>query len=180
MKRRTHRRKCRSKARRNSWDGERRRQRLAANKKLADAIAKKRGGKCLSSARRKHDLWRWKCGISEHGVWKATLVQVEGAGRKKGSWCPRCVGRNVPKKELKDWAKRFGGKLVKQASSTVKPSIWWCKHHDEFRRPYNNMKATGTFCPDCSASLGERKCKAAMEQLFGRQFVKQRFSDLKG
>jgi hypothetical protein len=42
------------------------------------------------------------------------------------------------------------------------------------------MKQTGTFCPDCSASLGERKCKAAMEQLFGARFVKRRFSDLKG
>jgi len=86
----------------------------------------------------------------------------------------------VPKKELADWAKRFGGKLVKQASSTVKPSLWWCKHHDQFHRSYNNMKQTGTFCPDCSASLGERKCKAAMEQLFGVKFVKRRFSDLKG
>jgi hypothetical protein len=83
-------------------------------------------------------------------------------------------------KELQDWAKRFGGKLVKQASSTVKPSLWWCKHHDNFPRPYNNMKQTGTFCPECSASLGERKCKAAMEQLFGVKFTKRRFSDLKG
>ncbi len=158
----------------------RRKTRFAENKTLADKLAKQKGGRCLSEPRRKHDKWRWACSNADHGSWQATLCQIEGAGKKLGSWCPRCMGRNVPKKELQEWAKRFGGKLVKQASSTVKPSIWWCKHHDNFPRPYNNMKQTGTFCPDCSASLGERKCKAAMEQLFGRKFVKRRFSDLKG
>jgi hypothetical protein len=158
----------------------RRNNRLAENKKLADKLAKQKGGRCLSGPRRKHDKWQWKCSNADHKSWQATLCQIEGSGQKSGSWCPRCLGRNVPKKELQDWAKRFGGKLVKQASSIVKPSIWWCKHHDNFPRPYNNMKQTGTFCPDCSASLGERKCKAAMQQLFGVKFVKRRFADLKG
>jgi hypothetical protein len=162
-----------------SW-AKRRNKRFAENKKLADKLAKEKLGRCLSGPRRKHDKWRWKCNNDDHKEWQATLCQIEGSGKKLGSWCPRCSGRNVPKKELQEWAKRFGGKLVKQASSTVKPSIWWCKHHDNFTRIYNNMKQTGTFCPDCSASFGERKCKAAMEQLFGVKFVKRRFSDMKG
>jgi hypothetical protein len=153
---------------------------LVKNKQLADKLAKIKGGRCLSGPGLKQDMWRWKCSNPEHKYWQATLCQIQGSGKKLGSWCPRCVGRNVPKKELAAWAKRFGGKLVKQASSTVKSSIWSCKYHDEFSRTYNNMKATGSFCPLCSASLGERKCKAAMEQLFGTKFVKRRFSDLKG
>jgi hypothetical protein len=42
------------------------------------------------------------------------------------------------------------------------------------------MKTAGTFCPECSTSLGERKCKAALEQIFGKKFGKIRFSDLRG
>lgn len=165
---------------RNSWQGERRRKRFTENKLLADSIAKERGGTCLSSPRPKHDYWKWKCSNPEHKVWEAKLIQVQGSVNKTGSWCPRCAGKNVPKEELQDWAKRFGGRLIKRASTTVKESTWWCKHHKEFDRTYNNMKTTGNFCPLCSASLGERKCKAAMEQLFGKKFVKKRFPDLKG
>lgn len=153
---------------------------FAANKELADLIAKKRGGKCLSGPRRKHEKWRWKCGHPEHAVWQAALVQIQGSGQKQGSWCPQCVGRNVSRKVYQRWARRFGGRIVKQAKTTTSESIWWCKHHGNFPRIFNNMKTTGSFCPECGASLGERKCKAAMEQLFGKKFRKLRLPSLKG
>lgn len=158
----------------------RRKTRFAENKQLADELAKQKGGRCLSGPRRKHDKWRWKCSNAEHSVWPATLCQIQGAGKKAGSWCPQCVGRNVPKEVYQTWAKRFGGKVVKQAKTITEVSLWWCKHHGEFPRIFNSMKTTGTFCQECGASLGERKCKAAMEQLFGKKFRKRRFPQLKG
>jgi hypothetical protein len=158
----------------------RRKTRFAENKQLANKLAKKKDGRCLSSPRRKHDKWLWKCSNTEHSVWQATLWQIQGTGKKAGSWCPQCVGRNVPRKVYQAWAKRFGGKVVKQAKTTTEVSLWWCKHHGEFRRIFNNMKTTGSFCQECGASLGERKCKAAMEQLFGKKFQKCRFPQLKG
>lgn len=158
----------------------RRKASFIANKELADELAKKRDGRCLSGPRRKHDKWRWKCHNAEHKVWESTLVQVEGSGAKEGSWCPQCVGKNIPRKQYQAWARRFGGRLLEQATSTIKQSLWWCKHHGEFTRPLSNMKTTGTFCQECGASLGERKCKAAMEQLFGKKFQKRRFTQLKG
>ncbi len=163
-----------------SWK-KRRGQRLKANKSTADAIAKKRGGRCLSSPRRVHDKWKWKCAKSEHKPWLATLAQVKGAGRKKGSWCPYCGGTaKVARSVYEQWAKRFSGKLISMADVVTKPSLWWCKHHGKFDRRLCDMQTTGNFCPDCSRSLGERKCKAAMEQLFGKPFVKKRFTELKG
>jgi hypothetical protein len=162
-----------------AWAG-RRAASFATNKVLADRLAKKRGGKCLSGPRRKHDKWRWKCGNPEHRVWEVPLVQIEGSRGKKGSWCPQCAGHNVPKKVYRDWAKRFSGKVVKQAKNITDESLWCCRHHGQFTRTFNNMKTTGTFCPVCSASLGERKCKAALEQLFGKRFTKRRFSSMKG
>jgi len=162
-----------------SWVN-RRKTSFAKNKELADKLAGERGGRCLSGPSRKHDKWRWKCSNAEHSVWQATLCQIQGTGKKTGSWCPQCVGRNVPRKVYQAWAQRFGGRVLKRAKTTTEESIWWCKHHGEFPRVFNNMKATGTFCQECGASLGERKCKAAMEQLFGRKFRKRRFPKLKG
>jgi len=163
-----------------SWT-KRRKMQFAENKRLADKLAKNRSGKCLSAPRRKHDKWRWRCNEPDHRSWLATLAQVQGCGQRVGSWCPRCAGRDVPGKIYRAWARRFGGRLIQQARTTTEEAIWWCKNHkNEFSRSLNNMQTTNSFCPDCNTSLGERKCKAAMEQLFGVKFVKQRLPDLKG
>ena len=69
---------------------------------------------------------------------------------------------------------------MKHARRATDHSIWRCKLHDEFPRSLSSMQSTDSFCPTCNASLGERKCKAAMEQLFGKRFVKRRFPKLKG
>ena len=147
----------------------------------AHQLAKKNKGLCVVLPKRAHDYARWKCSNKTHPVWRATPAQVGGTKNKKGSWCPRCapnarVGIDVQQ----EWARRFQGKLIKPASRTTFRTKWWCKHHGEFFRAYNSMKTSGTFCPECSGSLGERKCKAALEQIFGKKFGKKRFSDLRG
>lgn len=163
-----------------SWVN-RRKTSFEKNKILADKLARERGGKCLSGPQRKHDKWQWKCIKTDHKSWWATLAQVDGCGERAGSWCPRCAGKDVPEKVYRDWAKRFGGKLIQQAKRTIDISIWWCSNHDDqFERSLSSMQTTDSFCPDCNVSLGERKCKAAMEQLFGVKFVKKRFDQLKG
>lgn len=155
--------------------------RAIRNKNEADTIARARGGKCLSGPRRVHDKWKWWCGDPDHSAWSSTLATVKGTRRKKGSWCPTCSGNaRVTRQEMEKHAARFGGKLIKMARQTVENSTWWCKHHKRFERPYNNMKWMGTFCPQCGVSLGERKCKAAFEQIFKRKFVKKRFREMKG
>jgi hypothetical protein len=42
------------------------------------------------------------------------------------------------------------------------------------------MKTTGTFCPICSTSLGEQRCKKAVEQLFKKEFKKVRLKEMRG
>ena len=147
----------------------------------AHQLAKNNKGLCVALPKRAHDYGRWKCSIKNHPVWKATPSQVGGTKNKKGSWCPRCAPNARIGKDLQyEWAKRFQGKLIKSTARTTFKARWWCKYHGEFLRAYNSMKNSGTFCPECSSSLGERKCKAALEQMFGKKFGKKRFSDLRG
>jgi hypothetical protein len=147
----------------------------------AERLAKNKKGKCLVLPKRAHDYGTWKCSVEEHPEWRAPLVQIRGTKNKKGSWCPRCapnarVGFDIQRA----WATRFSGKLIKPAQRTTLRAWWNCKEHGRFQRAFNSMKSSDTFCPDCSRSLGERKCKAAIEQLFDKKFGKKRFADLRG
>jgi hypothetical protein len=147
----------------------------------ARILAKKRQGKCLKLPKRLHDYGRWRCCETAHSAWDATLAQIRGTKKKKGSWCPSCAHTSkIGTKTQRIWAKRFQGSLVQVAQRTTFKAKWRCKYHGEFFRAFNSMKNSGTFCPACSASLGERKCKAALEQLFGKKFDKKRFKDLRG
>jgi hypothetical protein len=144
-------------------------------------LAADRGGQCLSIPNTVSDYVLWKCCIQEHSAWNAQLSQVQGTKNKKGSWCPQCaVNARVTPKTQEDWASSFGGRLLVCAKRTTMQAKWECKHHGEFTRSFSSMIQCGTFCPECSVSLGERKCKAAMEQLFQKPFIKQRFKDLLG
>jgi len=147
----------------------------------ASLLAKQRDGKCLRFPKRAHDYGRWKCATNDHPSWEATLVQIRGTKNKKGSWCPHCAHTaKVGIKTQRMWATRFKGELVQAAQRVTFKAKWRCKEHGEFLRSFNSMKNSGTFCPQCSTSLGERKCKAALEQLFRKKFCKKRFNDLRG
>ena len=147
----------------------------------ARSLAKKKQGKCLRLPKRLHDYGRWKCAEKAHSPWEAPLAQIRGTKKKKGSWCPSCAHTaKVGIEPQRFWASRFKGQLVRVATRTTFKAKWRCKEHGEFFRSFNSMKNSGTFCPACSSSLGERKCKAALEQLFGKKFNKKRFENLRG
>lgn len=146
----------------------------------ADCLAKRHGGACLADAiKRVHDKIPWQCARGH--TWEISLAAVKGTKNKKGSWCPKCApNAPVPESEYQEYAQLHSGSLIKMAKYVTSPTIWCCRVHGEFSRTFSNMKTTGTFCPICSTSLGEQRCKKAVEQLFKKEFKKVRLKEMRG
>lgn len=149
-------------------------------KQQADNIAIQRNGLCLSETiNRVHDKALWQC---SHGHnWEISLAAIKGTKNKKGSWCPICApNAPVPDSEYEEYAAKHGGILVNKAKYVTLPTKWECRIHGVFSRTFSNMKTTGTFCPICSTSLGEQRCKKAVEQIFKKDFKKVRLDGMRG
>ena len=111
-------------------------------------LALEKGGECLSpyfmGADKKH---HWKC--SKGHDWMASWTSVNKVGR----WCPECVGRMSPEKNLKklsDVAISRGGILLSTTylNSSVKLK-WQCKEGHQWEAKPGDVK-NGSWCPLCS------------------------------
>lgn len=141
------------------------------------ARATEMGGQCLSDTLSSPTTKvRWRCNLGHE--WEATPQSVVGAK----NWCPRC-GKDQNDKRLdemrptkldalKKIAVERGGeclsdKYLKQNSHLN----WRCGNGHEWKaKPANILQ--GTWCPVCSARLGERICREFFEQLFQTEFPK--------
>ena len=94
--------------------------------------------------------------------------------------CPRCA-RNARKtdQDYLDAARRFGGQLLLQGSSSQADSKWKCALGHDFERSLTSINALGTFCTECSSSYSEMLCKAMLERLFERKFSKVRLKKMR-
>ena len=85
-------------------------------------LAKKRGGKCLSSKYYNIDTkLKWVC---EKGhTWNAIPYTI-----KKGTWCPNCVGKNKTISDMQNLAKKRGGKCLSSKYYNNRTKLEWeCK-----------------------------------------------------
>jgi hypothetical protein len=112
----------------------------------AQALAKAKGGKCLSSNYTSSKVkLRWSCS-SEH-EWEATLN-----GIKQGSWCPVCAGVNkLTIEDMQGIALSRGGVcLSKEYLGKETKLLWRCsKGHEWLARPHH-VKNSKSWCPTCS------------------------------
>lgn len=137
-------------------------------------LAKLKGGKCLNTSyvnRRRPLLWQ----CEEGHTWKAPADSIIS-----GRWCPECGIRKRSKaqrgsiEEMQGVAEERGGKcLSTEYKNSNSPLLWECAHGHTWKATPGSVKS-GTWCPECSAGLGERICRAYMEQLFGKKFPKAR------
>jgi len=133
------------------------------------AIAKSRGGKCLSKKYvNGNTKLKWEC--KEKHQWMAAPASI-----KFGRWCPQCSGNvRLTLKEMKELAKSRGGKcLSKKYVNSSSKLKWECSNkHPWFAMPY--VVKQGTWCPECSSksNISERICRAYFEQIFENQFPK--------
>ena len=135
--------------------------------KLQD-IAHERGGECLSNAYVNARInLKWKCKFGH--TWEATASNVT-----KGTWCPKCWGKNATINDMKIIAEERGGKCLsdKYVNSMTK-LIWECSEGHRWKAPPNSIKA-GRWCPECSPFISERICREAFEQIFKKKFPKAR------
>ena len=135
-------------------------------------LARKKGGKCLSIKYVNIDTkLLWQC--KEGHKWESIPYLI-----KNGSWCPQC---NVIKRsraqrssieDMTALAKSRGGKCIsKTYTNSQTPLTWECNNGHQWKAKPMNIKK-GTWCPICSAGLGERICREHFEQLFKTDFPK--------
>lgn len=137
------------------------------------AVAKQRGGKCLSKrfVRMKSHL-EWEC--SKGHRWKASAVSVKTLGR----WCPICAGR-VPGTigDAKAMAEERGGKCLSRRYAGYHSCLRWrCSCGHEWEATFASVK-WGTWCSVCAIAkrVNNRKGKTArvgLERL--REIARQR------
>ncbi len=137
-------------------------------------VAKKRGGKCLSNKYlNSNSKLLWEC--AEGHQWKAIFYNIIS-----GTWCPKCsVYKRTEKlradiSEFKNIAKVRGGNCLSlQHINSSTKLLWECSEGHKWKAVPSSIKF-GTWCPKCSASLGERICREFFEQIFNQSFPTER------
>lgn len=117
--------------------------------KDAHAIAKLRGGKCLSKTYvRKIDKLKWECQYGH--IWKASLDSLENSG----SWCPECGGtKKLSIEVFKKIAKSHGGKcLSKSYSNSSTKMLWQCSKGHKWEASGKSIKLSKSWCPNCAGN----------------------------
>ena len=114
------------------------------------AIAKERGGRCLSNEYvTSHTHLTWQCRNGH--VWKATPTNV-----KKGRWCPTCARRKkLTLEEMQRLAAARGGVCLSRKYVNVGTKLEWrCSEGHIWEASPEMIKGTpkkpGTWCPKCA------------------------------
>ncbi|HOX47515.1 MAG TPA: hypothetical protein PK668_28230 [Myxococcota bacterium] len=109
------------------------------------ALAKARGGRCLSKIyRNMNTKLRWQCARGH--TWEAVPANI-----KNGSWCPACAGtKRLTIGEMRQLAEERGGVCLSKAYLNANtPLEWQCgSGHRWTARPASVKR--GTWCPICS------------------------------
>lgn len=143
---------------------------------VAQKLAVKNGGKCLSASyRNSKSHLLWQCGKGHK--WKAVI----GSVKFSDSWCPRCSSLTQHDKfrarrlasanvELHQIAKSRGGAwVVGEFKGESHKLTWRCANGHEWKaRP--DMIRSGRWCPECSTGRGERQARVAFEHIFCAKF----------
>jgi len=130
--------------------GEKRR--LKNGLKIAQQIAKKHGGRCLSNEYISCNVkMGWECRIKHR--WSAIFSHI-----KRGSWCPKCaVLEKAEKRKLKNGlkiaqqiAKNHGGKCLSNEYINNNTKMEWeCKVKHRWSANLTNIKDGGQWCYKC-------------------------------
>ena len=110
------------------------------------AIAKKRGGECLSKQYVNQSIkLEWKC--SEGHRWKAKSAHVKNSG----SWCPECAGiKKITIEEMQNIAQGRDGKCLSKRYVNGREKLQWeCSKGHQWRTTSDRIRQ-GTWCPKCA------------------------------
>ena len=132
---------------RSAWVGSRTTNAIDAMK----AIAKSRGGKCLSTEYLRNSIpLEWQCAKGHR--WKATANNI----KDKNSWCPRCVDRNVNLRQrlicqMHELANSWGGKCLSTRYVDWTTSLeWMCSEGHQWKASPRTIQRRKHWCTECS------------------------------
>lgn len=135
------------------------------------SLAKKRGGKCLSTEYVNcYSNLDWVC---THGhPWSATPSSI-----KSGGWCPICsFNRKRDTIEvMQSIANDRGGWCLSSEYVNQNTKLRWkCAHGHTWLAVPGSIKNQGSWCGVCSSGIAERICRSYFRQIFGLPFPKRR------
>ena len=125
------------------------------------AIAKERGGKCLSKKYvNQSTKLEWEC--AEGHRWKAVPDSI----KHRQTWCPDCGGRKrLTIKEMREIAKSRGGKCLSKKYVNQKTNLEWkCGKGHRWKATSTNVKR-GKWCSKCGTRKGTRYKKRTIENM---------------
>ena len=134
-------------------------------------LAKDKGGLCLSEnylGGRVKLKWRCKNGHE----WRTTPEII-----KAGHWCPHCVGKAPYTIEhMKEFAVKRGGRCLSSKYINSRTKLEWeCSEGHKWKSASHDI-LSGTWCPDCYKFYSEEKCRYIFQNLFGKDFKKDRIA----
>lgn len=141
------------------------------------AIAKKRGGECLSNNYNNiHANMRWRC-FNGH-EWKAKFNNI----KHSKTWCPECSGtQKLTLEECQAVATERGGEcLSTEYINNNNHMLWRCSDGHEWTAVYNSIKNQQSWCPECSFGKSEQLCREIFEKNLLEKFPNVRPKFLKG
>ena len=122
----------------------------------ARAVAKERGGECLSDeCRNGKQKLKWKC--EDGHTWEACRESVENAG----TWCPVCKGLDrITNEDADKVAAANGGARIGEARNSRDPIEWKCSVcGHRWESSYSSAKQ-GHWCPECAAQARKIRSRA--------------------
>ena len=145
-------------------------------KAQADAIAKARGGRCISDEIQffTSDAL-WKCAVKEHPAWRAQFQRVRGFPSQPGKWCPVCgiEKRRHSIEHVRQALSQRGVKLLSTIFNGVElPIRCEClKCGNVWETKYRQLKR-GHGCPECGKlTISEKK---RLPRAYVADFLKKR------
>ena len=120
------------------------------------ALAKRRGGECVSIAYIDPETpLKWRC--AKGHKWRAAPMNIS-----HGTWCRKCAyeSKKLTLKDMQDFAKERGGKcLSKRYSRPSNRLKWQCAKGHVFRLAPRYLRATYRWCPTCEGRQYRRSTK---------------------
>jgi hypothetical protein len=126
------------------------------------ALAKSRGGKCLTKKYVNFNTkLEWEC--SEGHRWKASINNV----KYLQTWCPECGGsKKLTINEMNQIASDCGGKcLSKRYINNHTKLEWECAEGHRWKTSPNSIRQGSTWCPVCSRKSGGIKRRIGIEAM---------------
>lgn len=126
--------------------------------------AAEKGGRCVSTSYggKAGIPLEFECGLGHR--WWASPNTIQR------SWCPYCAGKIVTLDEVREVACARGGQVISNKYlGDNRKLTWQCALGHKWSATPGSIKR-GSWCPQCSAGLGERLCRVAFEALFGEAF----------